>query len=236
MLIDRLWPAAALSSERSSIVQVQRSRSMYSKPEFAPLSRDAVFALIEAAAFATVVTNGPQGLAASHLPFVLDRARGENGTLVSHLARANPHSALIADGAETIAIFHGPHGYISSSWYPRTPVRDSAPTWNFAVAHCHGRPVPLDGRGTARHLLQLVETLEKGREDRWRMRELGPGGMERRMPHIIGFDLPIMRLEAKFKMGQDERLYDTNAAISALGTTAPALAELMTQHNTRRRD
>ncbi|RVD56773.1 FMN-binding negative transcriptional regulator, partial [Mesorhizobium sp. M7A.F.Ca.ET.027.03.2.1] len=172
---------------------------MYSKPEFAPLSHDEVFGLIEAAAFAAVVTAGPQGLVVSHLPFVLDRARGENGTLVSHLARANPHSTLISEGRETVAIFHGPHGYISPSWYPRNPVRDSAPTWNFAVVHCHGHPVPLDEHATARHLLQLVEVLEKDRDDRWRMRELGPGGMERRIPGIMGFDLPVGRLEAKFK-------------------------------------
>lgn len=102
---------------------------MYSKPEFAPLSQDDVFGLIEATAFATVVTNGrPQGLVASHLPFVLDRQRGSNGMLVSHLARQNPYSALIAEGRETIAVFQGPHGYISSSWYPRNPVRDNAPT------------------------------------------------------------------------------------------------------------
>ena len=189
---------------------------MYSKPEFAPLSMDEVFGLIEAAAFATVVTSGPHGLVASHLPFVVDRERGPNGTLVSHLARQNPHSALISEGRETIAVFHGPHGYISSSWYPRNPVRDSAPTWNFAVVHCHGRPVPLDDHATARHLLRLVDVLEKDREDRWRLRELGAGGMERRMPHILGFDLPIGRLEAKFKMGQDERLYDTSAAIETL--------------------
>lgn len=161
---------------------------MYSKPEFAPLSRGDVFGLIEAASFATVVTSGPQGLVVSHLPFVLDRTRGGNGTLVSHLARANPHSALIAEGRETVAIFQGPHGYISPSWYPRRPVRDSAPTWNFAVVHCHGRPVPLEDHGTARHLLQLVDVLEKDRDDRWRMRELGPGGMERRIPHILGLD------------------------------------------------
>ncbi|CCV06350.1 FMN-binding negative transcriptional regulator [Mesorhizobium metallidurans STM 2683] len=209
---------------------------MYSKPEFAPLSQDDVFGLIEAAAFATVVTLGPQGLVASHLPFVLDRQRGTNGTLVSHLARQNPHSALIAEGRETIAVFHGPHGYISPSWYPRNPVRDSAPTWNFAVVHCHGRPVPLDEDATARHLLQLVDVLEKDREDRWRMRELGPGGMERRIPHILGFDLPIERLEAKFKMGQDERLYDTSAAIGALEARDPALAAMMKARNAHRKD
>ncbi|AEH87149.1 FMN-binding negative transcriptional regulator [Mesorhizobium opportunistum] len=209
---------------------------MYSKPEFAPLSRDDVFGLIEAAVFATVVTSGPQGLVVSHLPYVLDRTRGANGTLVSHLARANPHSALIAEGRETVAVFQGPHGYISPSWYPRNPVRDSAPTWNFAVVHCHGRPVPLDDYGTARHLLQLVDMLERDRDDRWRMRELGPGGMERRMPSIIGFDMPIKRLEAKFKMGQDERLYDTDGAIGALEETDPALAAMMKTHNAHRCD
>lgn len=104
---------------------------MYTKAEFEPLSREAAFALIEAAAFATVVTNGPRGLAVSHLPFVLDRARGESGTLISHLAKANPHSELIAEGRDTVAVFHGPHGYISSSWYPRNPVRDSAPNLEF---------------------------------------------------------------------------------------------------------
>ncbi|MER8445540.1 FMN-binding negative transcriptional regulator [Mesorhizobium sp. M1066] len=209
---------------------------MYTKPEFAPLSSGEVFGLIEAAAFATVVTAGPQGLVVSHLPFVLDRDRGENGTLVSHLARANPHSTLISEGRETVAIFHGPHGYISPSWYPRNPVRDSAPTWNFAVVHCHGHPVPLDDHATARHLLQLVDVLEKERVDRWRMRELGPGGMERRIPGIIGFDLPIGRLEAKFKMGQDERLYDTSGAIKALEQNDPALATMMKAHNAHRQD
>ena len=146
------------------------------------------------------------------------------------------HSALISEGRETIAVFHGPHGYISSSWYPRNPVRDSAPTWNFAVVHCHGRPVSLDDRATARHLLRLVDVLEKDREDRWRLRELGAGGMERRMPHIIGFDLPIGRLEAKFKMGQDDRLYDTSAAIEKVGQSDPALAAMMTAHNAHRND
>lgn len=207
---------------------------MYTKPEFAPLSRDEVFALIEAAAFATVVTAGPGGLVASHLPFVLHRERGANGTLVSHLAAANAHAGLLTEGRETVAIFQGPHGYISSSWYPRNPVRDSAPTWNFAVVHCHGRPVPLDTQATARHLLELVDVLEKDRPDRWRMRELGPGGMERRLPHVVGFEMPIARLEAKFKMGQDERLYDTAAAIDALERSDPALAETMRKHNAHR--
>ena len=133
-------------------------------------------------------------------------------------------------------IFNGPHGYISSSWYPEQPVRDSAPTWNFAVVHCHGRPVQIDEHATARHLLELVDVLEGGREDRWHMRELGLGGMQRRIPNIIGFELAANNLEAKFKMGQDERLYDTRGAIDALRVTEPALAETMVRHNAGRRD
>jgi hypothetical protein len=121
------------------------------------LSQDEVFSLIEKTVFATVVTHGLSGLVASHLPFVLKRQESGEAALVSHLARANPHSALIAAGHDTIAIFQGPHGYISSSWYPAQPVRDSAPTWNFAVVHCHGKPQVLDDNGTARHLLELVE-------------------------------------------------------------------------------
>lgn len=207
---------------------------MYTKPEFAPLSRGEVFGLIEAVAFATIVTAAPEGLMVSHLPFVLQPGRGENGTLVSHLAAANPHAASLIQGHETVAVFNGPHDYISSSWYPHNPVRDSAPTWNFAVVHCHGRPVPIDTATTARHLLELVEVLEKDRPDRWRMRELGPGGMERRLPHVVGFEMPITRLEAKFKMGQDERLYDTAAAIEALDKANPALAAMMRKHNSHR--
>jgi len=210
---------------------------LYNKPEFAPLSRDEVFDLIHRLTFGTLVTNDDDGLIASHLTFLIDRERGENGTLISHLALANDHAALVAEGRESMVIFGGPHGYISSSWYPANPVRDSAPTWNFAVVHCHGRPVPLSTAETARHLSELVTHLEHGRPDEWRLRELGPGGMERRLPRILGFDLPIARLEAKFKMGQDERLLDTRAAITKLASGIdPELAEMMRRYNAHRDD
>ncbi|WP_018391551.1 FMN-binding negative transcriptional regulator [Ancylobacter sp. FA202] len=207
---------------------------MYTKPEFAAPSSTDIAQVIAEAPFATLVTHGPDGLVATHLIMLFEPDRGPNGTLVSHLALANPHAALVAEGRETLAIFSGPHGYISSSWYPAEPVRDSAPTWNYAAVHCRGRPVPLDDRGTARHLLTLVERMEQGRPERWRMRELGPGGMERRLPHILGFDLPIERLDAKFKMGQDERLRDTRGAITALEASDPPLAAMMARHNAGR--
>lgn len=209
---------------------------MYTKPEFSPLSEDDVLGVIEDNLFATVVSYGPEGLVASHLPFLLDRSRGPNGTLASHLARANVHSELIIEGRETLVIFQSDHGYISSSWYPAEPARDSAPTWNFSVVHCHGTPVALSEKASRRHLFALVERLEHGRSDRWRMGELGQGGSERRLADIVAFELPIARIEAKFKMGQDERERDTSAAIRALSGLNPRLAETMARYNAQRQE
>lgn len=209
---------------------------MYTKPELAPPSREEVFDLIRATTFATIVSAGAEGLVASHLAFLVDPSRGEHGTLRSHLARANPHTTLIAAGHPSIVVFNGPHGYISSSWYPGNPARDNAPTWNFAVVHCHGKPQTVDTPATARQIADLVEHLERHRPQRWSLRELGAGGMERRLPRILGFEIPIEQLEAKFKMGQDEPLPDTNAAIRKLRDVDPALAELMSRHNARRQE
>jgi transcriptional regulator len=163
---------------------------------------------------------------------LLARTRGQNGILLSHVATANDHASLIVSGAESVAVFRAEHGYISPSWYPAHPVRDSAPTWNFAVVHCHGHPQPMTTQNTARHLFDLVEHMEQDRPGRWHAAELGTGGMERRLPNVLGFELPIERFEAKFKMGQDERLPDTRGAIEALRADGDAaLADLMERHN-----
>lgn len=209
---------------------------MYKKPEYTPSEPDAAFVLIEQQVFGTLVTAGPDGLVVSHPIFMLEREAGPHGTLVSHLSASNEHAALVKAGLPTVAIFTGAHGYVSSSWYPRRPERDNAPTWNFAVVHCHGRPVEIDTRETARHIRDAVEHLEKGREDRWHLKELGPGGMKRRLPKVVGFRLPIDRLDVTFKMGQDEPLTDTDAAIDRLaGGIDPDLAGLMRQENETRR-
>ena len=210
---------------------------LHTRPEWSPQSPTEAFELIDRSVIGILVTSGPGGLAVSHLPFLLARARGRNGTLVSHVATVNDHAPLIEGGAPSVAIFRAEHGYISSSWYPADPVRNSAPTWNFAVVHCHGRPQPMTTQRTVRHLVDLVEHMENCRDNHWRVGELGPGGMERRLPNILGFELPIERLDAKFKMGQDERLPDTRGAIEALRAGGDAaLADLMERHNQNRRE
>ena len=186
---------------------------MYTRPEFDPADPDAAFALIERAVFGTLVTAGPDGPVVSHPIFMLERDGGPNGVLVSHLAAANEHCDLIRQELPTVAIFMGDHGYISSSWYPRrvereNTDRDNAPTWNFATVHCHGRPEVLDVRETARHIRDCVEHLEAGRDERWHLKELGPGGMKRRLllakalvhrPQILVLDEPTAGVDIQLR-------------------------------------
>lgn len=213
---------------------------MYNKPEFIPQDPAATaFELIEREVFGTFVTAGPAGLVVSHLVFIVKRGEGPHGTLESHLATANEHAELVRQGLPSVAIFMAEHGYISSSWYPRRPHgrRDNAPTWNFATVHCHGRPEPMDTTPTIHHIRDVVERLEIGREDRWYLKELGPEGMPKRLPRLLGFRLPIERLEVKLKMGQDEPLPDTRAAIERLDQGIdPDLAARMRTLNADRSD
>ncbi|MDL2204855.1 FMN-binding negative transcriptional regulator, partial [Brucella intermedia] len=161
----------------------------------------------------------------------MDRTRGENGTLVSHVAASNDHVEFLKRGLPSIAILMDAGHYVSSSWYPGCPERDSAPTWSFMVAHIHGTPKILSEAATAKHLQELVKHMEKGRDKPWQMKELGPGGLERRLRNIVGYEMPIEKMEVKFKLGQDERAADMSAAIKKLHEEGREhLAEMMARH------
>lgn len=185
----------------------------YTKPYFQPDTPEEVFDLVDQVVLGTLVTATPDGAQISHPVFMSDRKRNR---LISHVARNNDHVPLIEAGTPSTAILMDPGAYISSSWYPAEPTRDSAPTWAFRVAHFHGRLEPMSEAETARHLNDLVRHMEEGRPDRWRMGELGPGGLERRLPNILGYELVIEKAEVRFKLGQDERSRDMAAAQSQL--------------------
>lgn len=186
---------------------------LYTKPYFQPQATSEIFDVVDRVVLGTLVTPHAGGAAISHPIFMADR---EGNRLVSHVAIGNDHAEHLRAGLPSVAILMDAGSYISSSWYPAAPARDSAPTWNFVVAHFHGRPRILSGAATARHLHELVRHMEKGRPDAWHLRELGPGGLERRLPNILGFDLPIERVETRFKLGQDERPRDMAAAAGKL--------------------
>src|SRR4051794_28060646 len=107
---------------------------MYVPAVFAESRRDVLHAFMREHSFATVVTGAGAGLVASHVPVVLLADRGEHGTLQFHLARPNPQGEALTAGAETLVMFHGPHAYVSPTWYETA---ERVPTWNYVAVHAY---------------------------------------------------------------------------------------------------
>jgi transcriptional regulator len=128
---------------------------MYTPPHFNQTDRNIFFDLIEENAFGLLVARAGEALDVVHVPFVLDRAEGAEGTLRGHVARANPIWRHFDD--EVLIVFQGPHAYISPDWY-ESP--GQVPTWNYAVAHVYGRPRLLDETALQKLLEELSEKNE----------------------------------------------------------------------------
>ena len=136
---------------------------MHVKERYTSVSESQVHELIRRNPLAAVVGLDSAGLTANHLPLILDPEKGPNGTLIGHMARANSQRAALQHDPRVLAVFMGPSGYVSSSWYKR---RDSAPTWNYAAVHCHGRlRFATDSSLTVHALQMLVDCMEEGRAD-----------------------------------------------------------------------
>lgn len=187
-----------------------------------------VHALIERFSFGTLVTVQGGIPVATHLPFVLRRDQGDLGTLVAHVARANPQWQAFGAG-EALALFQGPHAYLSPSWYASRP---NVPTWNYAVAHAYGTPRVVDDEAEVRVALrELVDRHEARLESPWPMRELPEEYLAGMTRGIVAFELPIARLEGKLKMSQNKTAADRAGAAAALAASEDPLerevAELM---------
>ena len=162
--------------------------------------------------FAILVTHDDDGLNAPHLPLILDRERGEYGTLIGHMARANKQWKAF-DAREVLIIFNGPHAYISPTWYENHP---SVPTWNYATVHAYGVPIVTDDQQTTDQALHaLVKHQEKDRNPEWVM-ELPDDYMDTLRKAIVAFEIPITRLEGKFKLSQNKSDKDKENVISEL--------------------
>ncbi len=200
---------------------------MHVPPAFAENDPALLHGLMDAHPFATLVSV-VEGLPfATHLPLLLDPAASPRGTLSGHVARANPHWRTFDGAAPALAIFHGPHAYVSPSWYVTFP---AVPTWNYAVVHAIGRPRLVEDPAALSALVdRTVETFERAREDRWRP-ALPEGYREKMLKGIVGFTLEIERIEGKLKLSQNKPQADREGVIRALESSghpdAAALAAL----------
>lgn len=202
---------------------------MYIRPSHRPRSDADVLEIIREHMFATLITSSAEGLIASHLPFMIDEERGEHGTLLAHMARANPQSAAIGAAEEALVIFAGPHAYISPSWYED---RATAPTWDYVAVHCYGRTVRHSDEEALQNIKHLVSVMEAQSPNPWSVAELRPDDVHTMVRNVVSFEIPISRIEGKFKLNQGEKPERTRTAIAKLEQQgAGTLADYMRRYN-----
>jgi transcriptional regulator len=191
---------------------------MYLPNSFARHDVDELQRFMEEYAFGTLIV--PKGLGespeVSHLPFLVDRTRGELGTLRSHVARANPVWQAFDDRTPVVVVFHGPHGYVSPTWYTS---RNQVPTWNYAVVHAEGIPRLVEPSGLRDLLGAMTDVYERERKDGWSVEELLPDKYDELSQAIVGFEITLARLEGKFKMSQNRKPPDRDGVIQGLQAT-----------------
>ncbi len=186
---------------------------MYIPKPFEERRPEVLHDLIRQHSFGTLVSHGAEGMTATHLPLLLDAGRGPHGTLMGHVARANPQWRSFSESVELLAIFQGPHTYVSPAWY-EAPL--SVPTWNYAAVHAYGIASLLEGETDLIRLLEtMVRTYEAGNPEPWRMK-LPDSYLQPLLRAIVGFEIPITRLEGKLKLSQNRSPADQRGVIDAL--------------------
>ena len=180
---------------------------------------------IEQTRLAVLVTHGEQGLQASHLPLLLDRSQGSNGTLYGHFARANKQWQELANGAEVLVVFAGPDAYVSAGYYP-SKIDDprTVPTWNYVTVHAWGKA---EVYHDAERLLAIVRRLsdqhEQSQAKPWSVEEAPADYMAGMLKAIVGFALPIERLQGTRKLSQNRSAIDIEGVRKGLANSTDPL-------------
>lgn len=187
--------------------------SLYRPAAFASDDEVAIARLLDEHPFATLITAGAGEPQVSHLPLLRRLDPAPHGSLIGHMARANPHWRHLGSGA-SLAIFHGPHAYVSPSWYAEPAAQ--VPTWNYAVVHVHGRAEIVDDRAaTLATLEHMIERFEGGRPAPWRL-QLEGARLDAMVGAIVAFRIAIERIDAKFKLSQNKDEADRKRVASGL--------------------
>jgi transcriptional regulator len=189
---------------------------MYVPSSFAPPDEASLYEAMERYSFAALISGRGEELVASHLPLLVDRTRGERGELLGHMARANGQWRSAA-GQHAMAVFSGPHAYVSPTWYEAAHV---VPTWNYVAVHAYGRLELIEDAPESEQILRrTIEIYERSQPRPWRLQE-SPEWIAKLVAQIVAFRIPIERLEGKWKLNQNhptERRAKVAAALEAQG-------------------
>jgi transcriptional regulator len=193
---------------------------MYMPTHFEENRPEVLHRLIAEQSFGTLITNGPNGLDANHLPFDAQADAADSSRLVlrAHVARANPVWQEAATHPDSLVIFQGPAAYISPSWYPsKHETHKQVPTYNYMVVHAHGRIVVHDDESFVRGLVaRLTRKMEAGETVPWKMGDAPPDYIAQMLGAIVGIEIEVTRLVGKWKLGQNKAAEDRRGAAQTL--------------------
>lgn len=165
-----------------------------------------------------LVTLGEGGLVVNHIPFLIDAAAGEFGTLKGHVARANPLWKDFSSMVASVVVFQGPHAYVSPNWYPsKHQTGKAVPTWNYAVAHAHGFPRVIEDPAWLLDLVTDLSNVHEASQARpWKVADAPMDFTERMLEMIVGIEIPIEKIEGKWKLSQNRPNADRLGLVAGL--------------------
>ncbi|MGA0025338.1 MAG: FMN-binding negative transcriptional regulator [Burkholderiales bacterium] len=185
--------------------------------------------LIRAHPLATLVTHAGGALEVNHLPLLIDPEPAPFGTLRGHMARANPLWRQAHAGFEALAVFQGPQAYVTPSWYPsKRETGKVVPTWNYAVVHAYGPLVIHDDPVWLRNLVsRLTDQQEASLAQPWGISDAPADYIEQMLRAIVGIEIPVARIEGKWKVSQNRSAADRSTVAAALEARGDALSQAM---------
>ena len=194
---------------------------MYIPPAFREERIETLHELIRQHPLGLLTTAGASGLLATPVPFLVYADEGNSGTLRAHVARANPHWRDLQGVAECLVVFLGPQGYITPSWYPsKQEAQKVVPTWNYVTVHAWGKPrIVEDAAWLRRQLDDLTHARERARPQPWAVGDAPDDYIAAQMQAIVGIEIPIERIEGKWKLSQNRA--EADRAGVAAGLSSP---------------
>ena len=188
---------------------------MYSPSIFAETDPAELHRVIRQYSFGLLVSQSPDGPMATHVPFLFEPGgRHGMGRLSCHLAKANPQWQVIADMGPVLAVFSGPHAYVSPGWYVK---RNTVPTWNYVAVHAHGDAEIVQDATKLRRLVAALSAVhEAGRPAPWSVDELPAPALGKLLDEIVGIEIAVARLSGKRKLSQNRSAADRAGVVAGL--------------------
>ena len=205
---------------------------MYQPPHFREERIEVQHGLIRSHPLGLIITAGPGGLQANHIPCLVYSDASERGTLRLHMARANPQLQEFAAVKECLVVFQGPQQYVTPSWYAtKQETGKVVPTWNYAVVHAWGAPRVIEDAGWLRRQVEDLTNLNEGRfPEPWKVSDAPEPYLVSQIKGIVGVEIPIARIEGKWKMSQNRPAVDRAGVIAGLrGEAADVMAGLVAE-------